>query len=217
MNAPQNTPGKPILTLYDSRRSYAQMTDVDLVVACQGRDRLAFDQLVKRNHRVVYGLLHQLAPDWRDSNDLAQEVFIRIWKSIGNLRNPHSFKTWLSHIVTNLFYDELRKRPKQPMISIDAPLNAESQDEPISRDLPDVTRMPEELLQQHELSDAIDHAIAKLPEQFRTTILLREIEGLSYEEIAAITHTEKGTVKSRIARARAKIQHTLEPYMQDCA
>jgi len=205
------------LQLVHNRKKYEEMSEVELVLACQNRDQLAFDHLVRRNERTVYGLLHQMAPDWRDSRDLAQEVFIRVWRSIRLLRNPRAFKKWLSHIVTNLFYDELRKRPKQQVISIDEPFTNDSGDEGSAREIADVSGMPDEILQRHQLSDAINKAIEDLPEHFRTTIIMRELQGLSYEEIASLTHTERGTVKSRIARARAKIQTTLTPFLKDCA
>lgn len=210
-------PQEPRLTLIDNRKRYSEMTDLQLVLACQRRDKMAFEHLVKRYQRPVFALLHQIAPDWHDPNDLAQEVFIRVWRSVPTLRNPNSFKTWLNHIVTNLFYDELRKRPKQMMISIDEPISTDGSDEGITRDLPDVSAIPEDVVQRQELSEAIDRAIEKLPEQFRTTIVLRELQGMSYDEIASLTNAERGTVKSRIARARAKIQMSLSPYLKDCA
>jgi RNA polymerase, sigma subunit, ECF family len=100
--------------------AYSQKSDRDLVLACQHREPQAFEELVKRHQRTVYSLLYQLAPDWEDTSDLAQEVFIRVWRNINNLRNPASFRSWLTQIVTNLFYDELRKRPRRlPTVSMD--------------------------------------------------------------------------------------------------
>src|SRR5579883_577782 len=98
--------------------SYVGKPDPELIVLCQRKDSRAFQELIKRHQRTVYALLYRLAPDWNDTADLAQEVFIRMWRSIANLRNPGAFRSWLSQIVTNLFYDELRKRPRQlPTIS----------------------------------------------------------------------------------------------------
>ncbi|HEY9789785.1 MAG TPA: sigma-70 family RNA polymerase sigma factor [Candidatus Obscuribacterales bacterium] len=200
--------------------AYSQKSDRDLVLACQHRDPAAFEELVKRHQRTVYALLYQLAPDWQDTSDLAQEVFIRVWRSINNLRNPSSFRGWLTQIVTNLFYDELRKRPRRlPTVSMDEQI-AEGSDETIeqaTRDIPDTSTLPDERILTHELSDRIREAMTQLPEQFRTAIVLREIEGLSYEEIALLTKTEMGTVKSRIARARTKLQELLQPYLSGSA
>ena len=195
---------------------YSQKSDRDLVLACQKRDPGAFEELVKRHQRTVYALLYQLAPDWSDTSDLAQEVFIRVWRSINNLRNPSSFRGWLTQIVTNLFYDELRRRPRRlPTVSMDEGLDPDAEEgESATRDIPDVSMLPDEKILNQELSQVIREAMTKLPEQFRTAIVLREVEGLSYEEIAILTKTEMGTVKSRIARARTKLQEMLQPYLQ---
>lgn len=195
--------------------SYVGKSDAELIVLCQKKDSRAFEELIKRHQRTVYALLYRLAPDWNDTADLAQEVFIRMWRSIGNLRNPSAFRSWLSQIVTNLFYDELRKRPRQlPTISMDEPLDSEEGSDATTRDIKDKSAGPDELCQRNELTEVVRQAMVRLPEQFRTAIILREFEGLSYEEIALITHTEIGTVKSRIARARAKIQEMVSPYLK---
>jgi RNA polymerase sigma-70 factor, ECF subfamily len=196
--------------------AYSQKSDRDLVLGCQKRDPGAFEELVKRHQRTVYALLYQMAPEWIDTADLAQEVFIRVWRSINNLRNPSSFRGWLTQIVTNLFYDELRRRPRRlPTVSMDEGLDPDAEEgESATRDIPDVSLLPDEKVLTKELSEVIREAMSKLPEQFRTAIVLRELEGLSYEEIAILTKTEMGTVKSRIARARTKLQELLQPYLQ---
>lgn len=192
---------------------YSQKSDRDLVIACQRREQAAFEELVKRHQKTVFALLYQLAPDWTDTSDLAQEVFIRVWRSINNLRNPGAFRSWLTQIVTNLFYDELRKRPRKlPTVNMDDNLGDE-ENEGGTKDVPDDSTLPDEKVLNQELSDVIRQAMLRLPEQFRTSIVLREVEGLSYEEIAVITKTEMGTVKSRIARARLKLQEMLKPYL----
>jgi RNA polymerase sigma-70 factor (ECF subfamily) len=206
-------PIRPNLTIVKSKQPFEAMSDVELVIACQNRCDGAFEALMLKYQRTVYGLLFQLAPDFRDTSDLVQEVFIRIWRSIGTLRNPHAFRRWLNQLVTNLFYDELRKRPKNATVSMDEPIKSDAGEESSTRDIADQSAMPDELNQRRELSDAIEKAIAQLPEQFKTVIVLRELEGLSYDQIAALTKTEIGTVKSRIARARAKVQESLHPFI----
>ncbi len=196
--------------------AYSQKSDRDLVLACQRKEPQAFEELVKRHQRTVYALLYQLAPDWTDTSDLAQEVFIRVYRSINNLRNPSSFRSWLTQIVTNLFYDELRKRPRRlPTISMDDSAENENEESEATRDIIDSSPQPDEKALSHEMTDVIRKAMMRLPEQFRTSIVLREVEGLSYEEIAVITKTEMGTVKSRIARARTKLQELLKPYLEN--
>lgn len=193
---------------------YSQKTDAELVLLCQKRDEAAFEELVKRHQRTVYSLLYKLAPEWTDTADLAQEAFIRIWRGIDRLQNARSFRSWLTQIVTNLFYDELRKRPRQlPTLSLDQSFENEDEQETATRDVKDTTAGPDELYQRKELNLIVQKAMAALPEQFRTVIVLRELEGLSYEEIAALTKTDLGTVKSRISRARTKVQTMLTPYL----
>lgn len=212
---PQKVPdnNRPQLSVIQGG-AYSGRTDAELIVLCQQKDSRAFEELIKRHQRTVYALLYRLAPDWNDTADLAQEVFIRMWRSIGNLRNPSAFRSWLSQIVTNLFYDELRKRPRQlPTVSMDEPLDSEEGND-ATRDIRDKAAGPDELCQRNELTEMVRQAMVRLPEQFRTAIILREFEGLSYEEIALITNTEIGTVKSRIARARAKIQEMVSPYLK---
>lgn len=205
------------LQLLHNKRYYERLEDRELIILSQNKDHCAFEQLIKRNQRVVYSLLYQLAPDWSHHSDLAQEVFIRVWRSISSLRDPVCFRSWLNQIVTNIFYDNLRKRPRLSLVSLDEPINAEMGEDGCSRDVEDRSALPDDVLQRAELSLAIEKAIAKLPEQFRTAIVLRELHGLSYEEIAALTNSEKGTVKSRISRARDKVQAWISPYFKDCA
>ncbi len=194
---------------------YSQKSDRDLVIACQRREPAAFEELVRRHQRTVFTLLYQLAPDWQDTSDLSQEVFIRIWRNINNLRNPSSFRSWLTQIVTNLFYDELRKRPRRlPTVSMDDAYEDEEGGDSGTRDIPDTSAQPDDIVLNREVSEVIRQAMSRLPEQFRTAIVLREVEGLSYEEIAILTKTEMGTVKSRIARARTKLQELLKPYLE---
>lgn len=92
--------------------SYAKMANNELVELCKQQDQRAFAEIVKRHQRTVHGVLYRLAPDWSDTSDLAQEVFVRMWRCMGQLQNPARFRSWLYRIVMNLFYDELRKRSR---------------------------------------------------------------------------------------------------------
>lgn len=192
-----------------------KLSNYDLVLRCQqgGRpDRAAFAELLRRYQPHVDKILYHLAPDWQDRPDLAQEVWIRVYRNIQRLQEPAKFKSWLGRITTNLFYDELRKRKRvSPPLSLDAPLALD--DGTMDWEIATNTPGPEEELSTQEFYDCLRDAIAELPEVFRTTIVLREIEGLSYEEIAEITGVSLGTVKSRIARARQRLQLQLQKYL----
>ncbi|MEY3870051.1 MAG: hypothetical protein RLZZ338_3942 [Cyanobacteriota bacterium] len=193
-----------------------KLSNSDLVLRCQTGsqpDRAAFTELLRRYQSHVERVLYHLAPDWQDRADLAQEVWIRVYKHIRNLQEPAKFQSWLGRITTNLFYDELRKRKRvKNVISLDVPRAFEDgeMDWEIAADSPG----PEEALTTQEFYDQLRAAIADLPEIFRTTIVLREIDGLAYEDIAKITGVSLGTVKSRIARARQRLQSQLKNYME---
>ena len=208
MNPAVSTSNQSLLGVV-SRAMYTDLCDFDLVRLCQKKDKAAFEVLVKRHQHYVQAILHRLAPDWNDSADLAQEAFIRMWKGIDRLQNPKAFKSWISQIVTNLFYDELRKRPRNTFIvSLDAPIGGDD-DNQLTRDVADPAAGPDEVLHRKQLNKSVDAAIAALPHQFRTALELREVEDMPYEEIARITQSDLGTVKSRISRARSKVQKVL--------
>jgi RNA polymerase sigma-70 factor, ECF subfamily len=204
-----NSPGQLHLA-----SSYSTMGNNELVELCKQQDQRAFAEIVKRHQRTVYGVLYRLAPDWSDTSDLAQEVFVRMWRCIGQLQNPARFRSWLYRIVMNLFYDELRKRARElPTSSLDEPQYDEDPGDHPGRDAADKSAGPEELCINSELQSVIHAAMKQLPPQFREAIVLREVTGLSYEEIASATNVGIGTVKSRIARARAQVRETIIPFL----
>jgi RNA polymerase sigma factor (sigma-70 family) len=197
------------------RVSVENLSNHDLILLAQSGvrpDQVALTELMKRYRSHVDRLLYHLAPDWQDRADLSQEVWIRVYRNIKNLNEPEKFRGWLSRIATNLFYDELRKRKRnsQPL-SLDAPilLDGSELDWEIAADGPS----PEDNLATHEFYEQLRSAIADLPDAFRQTIILREIDGRSYEEIAEATQVSIGTVKSRIARARLRLQEQLGSYL----
>ncbi len=196
------------------RTRYRDMSDVELVLACQRHDRDAFEWLIKRHQGTVCGLVYKLAPELQDTSDVVQEVLIRLWHGIGTLRNPHAFRSWLKRIVINLFYDQLRQRPKPLLLSIDDPIDAFDGEERASRQIADPSARPDELVERRQLAETIQGAVAKLSRQSKIMIELRDIQGLSYNEIAELTKCQIGTVKSRIARARVKLQVMLLPHIK---
>jgi RNA polymerase sigma-70 factor (ECF subfamily) len=184
---------------------YAAMEDFQVVLACQNQDETAFPELFRRFQRFVRADINKLAPDWSASHDdLTQDVFIKVWRSINQLKNPKAFKGWLHQVTTNLFYDELRRRPRFAVVSLDEPLKYDDEDSS-PRQIPDPRSQPDELLERKEIVNQVTAAIESLPSQFKNVIILREIQGMAYEDIAVITGAELGTVKSRIARARTKV------------
>ena len=203
------------ITFLSQRVKIEQLSNTDLILHCQKDnepDRVAFAELLRRYQAYVDKILYNLAPDWQDRSDLAQEVWIKVYKKISSLQDPVKFKSWLARITTNLFYDQLRKRKRYATpLSLDATIKVNDDD--LKWEIPSDSPLPEENLTTTEFYDKLRAAIADLPDTFRTTIVLREIQGLSYEEIAEITQVSLGTVKSRIARARNKLQQLLKPYL----
>lgn len=194
-----------------------QLSNYDLILRCQEGikpDRTSFAELLRRYQSHVEKILYHLAPDWQDRADLAQEVWIRVYRNISRLHDPAKFRGWLSRIATNLFYDELRKRKRVASpLSLDASRKVD--DGEMSWEIASDYPSPNDNLTTQEFYEQLQLAIKDLPEAFRTTIVLREIEGMAYEEIAEITGVSLGTVKSRIARARSRLQSVLQNYLDE--
>lgn len=189
------------------------MTQPELIENAQNSDYDAIEELIKREQKNIYASFCYLGAPGENIADLTQEALFRMSKNIKNLKNPSQFKSWLGQIVTHLFYDELRKKQRCPAaISIDT-YWCNDDDDNSALNICDTHLKPDERTAGKELTDIIREMICKLPEHFRIVIILRELQGLSYEEIAEITKTNVGTVKSRIARARNKLQECLKPYI----
>ena len=194
-----------------NKLQYKKMALEKLVVLAQQNDFKALEELIRREQKNVFAAFSYLCKKREEVSDLTQEALLRVAKNIQNLKNPKLFKSWLNQIITNLFYDELRKsQRKLDTVSLDD----DSEDyAPIKFQLLDKKCKPHEKCISSELEKIIKNAILELPEQFRIAIILRELQGLSYEEIAKATHSSIGTVKSRIARARGKLQEDLKAYI----
>ena len=190
---------------------YKKMSLEELVVLSQQNDFKALEELIRSEQKNVYAAFSYLSQKKENVSDLTQEALLRVAKNIHNLKTPKLCKSWLNQIVTNLFYDELRKTQRKPdVISLDE----ETENFPsIKFQLSDKKCKPHEKCITSELEQIIKKAILNLPNQFKIVIILRELQGLSYEEIAQITHSSVGTVKSRIARARGKLQEDLKNYI----
>ncbi len=194
-----------------NKLQYKKMPLEELVVLSQQNDFKALEEIIKREQKNVFAAFSYLSRVKENVSDLTQEALLRVAKNIQNLKNPKLFKSWLNQIVTNLFYDELRKsQRKVETISLD---DESDNSVPIKLQLLDKKCKPHEKCITTELENIIKNAILELPEQFRIAIILRELQGLSYEEIAKATHSSIGTVKSRIARARGKLQEDLKAYI----
>ena len=196
-----------------SKKKCKEMSLYDLVCCAQNDNYVALEELIRREQKNIFASFSYLGATKENISDLTQEALFRMARNIKNLKNPKLFKSWLGQIVSNLFYDDLRKKQRRPdAVSIDSYWINDDNDDDVLH-ICDNTLLPDEKTLGKELTDIIKDTICQLPEQFRLVIILRELQGLSYEEIAKITQTNVGTVKSRISRARNKLQQCLKPYL----
>ena len=185
-------------------------TDIDhaLMATVAKGDQRAFRQLVERHQNAVVGTVTKMLGNASDSEDIAQMVFIRIWKHAGNYKPDNKFTTYLYTIVRNLVYNESRRRSRKRTISTD-----QREDEQHLHYPDDPAYQPDATLLDNELRAEIDAAIESLPETQRLAVILRRYENLPYEEIAEVLDTSVSSVKSLLFRARTTLRETLSKYI----
>lgn len=176
----------------------------------RNEDRREFDALVERYHKQAYNIAYRMAGNHADAEDLTQEAFIRAFRFFGQYRRELPFDSWLYKIMSNVFIDRLRRKPKAKIRSLDQPVVTD--DGEAQFEVPDTSAGPEEAVLASEMDDRIQAALDTLPEAFRLTVIYADIEGLSYEEIAEATHTNIGTVRSRLHRGRRLLRDKLKKY-----
>ena len=191
------------------------MTDRDidqqLVERVQRGDKRAFDLLVTKYQRKIFRLLSRLIRDQAEVEDVAQEAFIKAYRALPNFRGDSAFYTWLYRIAINTAKNHLVSQGRRAPTTTEADIEeAETFDD--GEHLRDLNT-PDSMLLSKQVGEAVNRAIDQLPEDLRTAIVLREIEGLSYEEIAAAMDCPVGTVRSRIFRAREAIDRNLKPLL----
>jgi RNA polymerase sigma-70 factor (ECF subfamily) len=175
------------------------------VLRYQPHEIEAFEALVERYGRRIYGLAYRMAGNDADAKDLTQEAFIRVYRALRRIDPGANLESWLYRIVTNLYIDLLRRRPKARVESLDAPLVTAKGDE-VAREVEDPGPDPEEMVINAQLDADIQRALLALSPDLRMVVVLSDIEGRSYEEIAEMVRIPVGTVKSRLHRARRVLQ-----------
>lgn len=184
----------------------AELDDVELVQQAQDGDLSSFNQLVGRYQKFAYHVAYRVLGDGDAAADAVQEGFIAAYQAIDSFSDG-SFKAWLARIVTNKCYDALRREKRRPKASLDALLlDADDAESPYRTVSPE---RPDEAAERAELADVLNGAILELPADQRITLVLADVEGFSYAEIADVTDVELGTVKSRLYRARRKVRDML--------
>lgn len=173
-------------------------------------DVRAFEVIVSRYRRRLYNCIYRMVNNTECTEDLLQETFIRVYRNRRNYKAISNLSTWIYTIALNLARSELRKRKRRQFFSLNASPHANSSKEGL--ELPDKGTGPSDHLEQNELGRAIQNAIDQLPERYKTVIVLRDVEELSYEQIGAILHCPAGTVKSRVNRGRLRLQDMLRQW-----
>lgn len=185
------------------------VSDEQLVTQTLRGDRQAFEELVIRYQTKVYSLTYRFMGNEEDAYDMAQEAFIKAYRSLPSFKHNSSFGTWLYRVTANVCLDEIRRRKRRIVpLSLDEPLAAGDGDE-IEKEIPDQSLTADILYEQKEFSEYIQHILNELKPEHRMVIVLRDIMDLSYDEIAKVLHCSLGTVKSRLSRARNEMKKKL--------
>ena len=204
-DAPCNAALSPVLV--EGRR-----TDHALLAATLEGDEDAFAELVGRHRNSLTNYLYRMLDDYEGAADVAQETFLRVYQAAARYHAGYAFSTYLYRIATNLAISELRKRKRRRLLSLSGWFSSD-EEETEDWQVPDTQLLPDAALADAERSRAIARAIRALPEKYRAPLILRDVEGHSYEIIADILETNEGTVKSRISRARGLLRGKLKAFL----
>lgn len=188
------------------------MTSQDLIGKARQGDTSAFGQLVATYQDRVFSHCLYLAGNHDDAQDLAQDVFVQAYRAISSFRHESDFGTWLHRIAVNQWINFCRRQKKIVTLSIDEPLS--TVDSELTRELAATSENPLEKLERSEFNLMVKEALNCLQPEFRMVLVLRDIEGYNYDEIAALLDWSLGTVKSRINRGRKALKGELEKYMK---
>lgn len=167
----------------------------------------AFETLILTYEKMVYNIAFRMLQHSEDARDISQEVFLKAYRSLANFDGKSKFSTWLYRIAVNTCIDEIRKQKGRLTYSLEEEL--ESTEGSYQKQFADAGQTPEDSLLHLEMQKEVVDALNTLSEEHRTVVVLRDIQGFSYEEIAKMTNTTLGTVKSRIARARSQLKNTI--------
>ncbi len=184
--------------------------DAVLIALSKQGDREAFNRLVERYSTQIYNFAYRMTNSREDAEDIYQNAFIHAFRGIKSFRADAAFSTWLYRIVRNAYLDEQKRRRARPHTSLEDYI--ETEDGAFTREVVDDAPSLDEVVQTNERRRVIQRAIAQLPERQREILVLYEMHGFSYEEIAGILEINVGTVKSRLNRARTSLRDRLSPY-----
>jgi RNA polymerase sigma-70 factor (ECF subfamily) len=188
------------------------MDEVALIHAAQEGDLDAFNRLVLAYQDMLYNQAYRMFGEADPAADATQEAFISAYRNLRSFRGG-SFRAWLLRIVTNACYDELRRRQRRPTTPLE-PVDNEGEEVENPRWIIDPGESPEDSAARAELQQAIQHCLKGLSAEFRTVVILVDVQGMDYAEAAQVMGSPLGTVKSRLARARLRMQHCLQGFWE---
>ncbi|MDH7500455.1 MAG: sigma-70 family RNA polymerase sigma factor [candidate division NC10 bacterium] len=190
-------------------------SDSELVKLAKEEDYIAFEELVNRHSGRIYSLLQRLLGNREDAEDLLQQTFLSAFQNLSRFREESSFRTWITRIATNFALMKFRKEGKAQVVSLDGPQNYSDEGIPLPREIADWSVNPAEVLERKELVEILEAAIAKLPQIYRAVFLLRDLEGLSNQEVAGMMDLSVSAVKSRLMRARLFLRATISSMLKE--
>ena len=173
----------------------------------------AFAELVGRYRNQITSYIYRMTNDYDGAVDLAQETFVRVFRAADRYQRSYAFSTYIYRIATNLAISELRKRKRRKLVSLTGFFQSSDGAEPQELNPPDERPLQDSELVDFERRNAVQRAISTLPEKYRAPLILRDVDGRSYDEIARILETSEGTVKSRISRARGFLREKMRAYI----
>jgi RNA polymerase sigma-70 factor (ECF subfamily) len=188
------------------------LSDHELIAAAKVGDEDAFAEIVSRYKNPITNFLYRFLNDYEEAVDLAQETFVRVYFALDRYHTDFAFSTYIYRIATNLAISEIRKRKRRSVLSLTG-LFQSSDDDPTEFQPPDKRALQDANLEEDERSKVIAKAIETLPPKYRLPIVLRDVEGKSYEEVAAILELGLGTTKSRINRGRGLLKEKLRDHI----
>jgi len=167
-----------------------------------------FDRMLRDHHRRAFSFAYRMTGDREDAEDLTQDAFVRAYRAFDRYDRSRPFDRWLFRIIANLFVDRLRAKPRQAPLSLDAPMEGDDGDSLFS-EIPDEESDPSRVIMRNVVDERLQGALNDLPHQFRQTVLLTDLDGMSYDDAAEVLDCAVGTIRSRLHRARVMMRDTL--------
>jgi RNA polymerase sigma-70 factor (ECF subfamily) len=194
-------------------RAVESLSDHELLEATRSGDEAAFAEIINRYRNPITNFIYRMLNDYEEAVDLAQETFVRVYRAAERYHAGYAFSTYIYRIASNLAISELRKRKRRRLISLTGLFQSHTEEGENTEFQPtDEKPLQDAALADEQIKEIVAKAIATLPENYRAPLILRDVEGKSYEEIARILDANEGTIKSRISRGRNLLRDKLKNY-----